>query len=335
VKPQDPEISFVIVSWNAKRFLRECLVSLLVTTRRLHSEVLVVDNASTDGSWEMVLAEFPEVTLLRNETNTGFALANNRGIAACSGQYICLVNSDVQVLPEAIEALLAYMEDHPEVGLLGPKVLNSDRTLQPSCRTLPTLRSSLYRALALDTMFPRSRHFGWHFMTWMDYGDIKEVDILSGCFWLIRRAALTQVGGLDTQFFMYGEDIDFCRRFRAANWRVVFNPNARIIHHGGASSANAPVKYAVEMQRAYLQYFLKHDGRCKAALHLLLAALHHWIRFVSGGVLCLLLPAWRQKLSQKVSKNGACARWLSSGGCLRGLFTNQLDHDKSELRLKP
>jgi GT2 family glycosyltransferase len=305
------DASFVIVSWEAKRFLRECLVSLEAATRQIECEIIVVDNASTDGSWEMVRDEFQEVVLLRNESNVGFARANNLGIKASRGRYVCLVNSDVKVFPDSIEILVDFMEANPGVGLVAPKILNSDLTLQPSCRTFPSLRGSLYRALALDTLFPRSRHFAAHPMTWWNYDDVREVDVLSGCFWVVRRIALEQVGGLDTRFFMYGEDIDFCRRFHVANWKVVFNPQAKAIHYGGASSANAPAKFAVEKQRADLQYFLKHDGRLKTIAQAFLAVLNHCLRCLSHGLLWILFPGRRRTLSEKILKSAACASWLT------------------------
>jgi GT2 family glycosyltransferase len=283
-------------------------------------EIIVVDNASTDGSPESVKSRFPHVRLFCNDSNLGFAKANNLGISASTGRYACLVNSDVKVLKDCITRLVDYCESHTDVGMVGPHVTGRDDRLQPSCRTFPTLQSSLYRALALDTLFPRSRVFASHAMTWWDYNDTREVDVLSGCFWFIRQSALKIVGGLDTRFFMYGEDIDFCRRFHQAGWKVVFNPEAAIIHYGGASSSNAPARFAVEMQRAFLQYFLKHDGRLKTCIHFVLALFLHLGRFFGSFVPWILLPARRPVLLERIHSSGACAKWLVKTFVMGGLF---------------
>jgi len=259
----------------------------------------------------MLSAEFPAVVALRNATNLGFAKATNRGIKASRARYVCMLNSDVTVFPTTIATLLSFMETHPAVGLMGPKILNPDLTLQPSCRTFPNMRASLYRALALDTIFPTSKHFAAHRMTWWKYDDTREVDVLSGCFWFARRSALDGVGDLDPRFFMYGEDIDFCRRFHLAQWTVVFNPSAEAIHYGGASSANAPARFAVEMQRADVQYFLKYDGILKATGHLVLAAIRYWLRFLLHSLLWFTSPGRRSLHAQKVRNSVACAMWLT------------------------
>lgn len=272
------DVSFVIVNWNAKQYLEQCLRSIASTCAQLSHEVIVVDNASSDGSAAMVRAEFPSVHLIANSDNTGFATANNQGTDAARGRYFALVNSDVEIFEGALERMLEFMESNPDVGVLGPRVLNSDGTLQPSTRTFPSLRSWLFRAFALDTTFPRSKFFGDHFMTNWSHEDVRDVDILSGCFWLIRRSAQEAVGGLDSRFFMYAEDMDLCLRHRQAGWRVTFFPGAEIVHHGGASSGTAPVRFWIEQQRANLQYWRKHHGLVSTAGLYVLLVLHHLLR---------------------------------------------------------
>jgi GT2 family glycosyltransferase len=325
------EVSFVIVSWNAKDYLRECLASLSAASRGMDTEVIVVDNASSDGSWMMVRDEFPTVKLLRKETNAGFARANNRGIESAHGRYLCLVNSDVHVFPEAIKTILEYMEAHPDVGLVGPKALNGDRTRQPTCRTLPTLRSSFFRALSLDTAFPRSLLFGSHFMTNWDYDQTREVDILGGCFWMIRRSALQGVGLLDTQFFMYGEDMDFCRRCHAVGWKVIFHPAAQIIHYGGASSSNAPARFWIEMQRANLQYWIKHRGRASVLAYYACLLLHHGVRVAGLAARRCLGSNHRDAVRANFDKNWRGLKWLLAPGTLsavvRGRVLKQEAHN--------
>lgn len=309
--PATPRVTFVIVSWNARDYLRECLETLRIATSAIASEVFVVDNASTDGSWELVRDKFPEVALIQNDQNLGFARANNQGIEIARGEYVCMLNSDIHVFPDTVEKVLRFMTEHPDVGLVGPRILNRDGTTQPSCRTLPSLRSSLMRALSLDTTFPRSHLFGGHFMTHWHYEGERDVEVLSGCFWFARRVAIDRVGPLDTRFFMYGEDIDFCRRFSAAGWRVRFFPGAEAIHYGGASSANAPARFWLEMQRANLQYWLKHHGATSSLVFYAILVLHHGIRAVAFGMRSAVSGS-DERAVVNLSKNWRTLRWLLS-----------------------
>lgn len=312
------DVSFVIVSWNAKAYLEKCLASIASTCRGTSYEIIVVDNASRDGSPEMLESRFPEVRLIRNPDNRGFAGANNQGMAIARGRYLALINSDVELLPDALRLLVAFMEEHPAVGIAGPKVLNADRTLQNSCRTSPSLRSWLFRSLALDTTFPRSRVFGDHYMTHWSHDDVRDVDVLSGCFWMIRRSAHEQVGGLDTRFFMYAEDMDLCLRYRQAGWRVTFFPAARIIHYGGGSSANAPVRFWIELIRANLQYWKKHHTTASTAVLYGIFLVHHLVRIPAFALRRLMRRADpARKDDEKLATNTRALRWLLRPSTLR------------------
>jgi len=306
------DVSFIIISWNAKKYLHECLISLQEACLHLSHEIIVVDNASTDGSWQMVQNDFPEVLLIRNANNTGFAMANNQGIEVSCGRYLCLVNSDVEVYPESIEFLLEQMGGQPEIGIIGPKVLNSDLSLQRSCRSFPNLKHALFRSLKLDTTFPRSRFFGSYQMTYWSCDDIRNVDVLSGCFLMIRREALRRVGLLDTRFFIYGEDIDLCKRFHDSGWQVVFNPGAQIIHHGGASSASAPTRFWIEMQRARLKYWLKHHGRIDTFVYYNILILHNSLRGIGFWLKCRWSSDENEAMKIQVEKSIKSLCWLLS-----------------------
>ena len=216
------------------------------------------------------------------------------------------------------------MDAHPGIGILGPKVLNSDLSLQHSCRKLPTCRDAFFRALKLDTSFPNSRLFAKHQMMHWDYSDTREVDILSGCFWMVRRTALEQVGLLDTRFFIYGEDMDLCRRFRAEGWQVVFYPGAKIVHHGGASSANAPARFWVEMQRANLQYWLKHNGRGSAVVYYFCLILHNLIRVAAFGGQRLAGFGDQESVRRKFERSWRGLIWLLSTSELPRLIRGKL-----------
>ena len=271
-------VSVVIVSWNAKKYLAQCLGSLTRGVSPLSMEILVVDNASTDGSPDYVEENYPQVRLIQNQSNLGFAKANNLGIRMCRGKYLCLINSDVEVLDDCVATLVAHCEANPDVGMVGPRIIGGDGIFQHSCRGFPSLWNMFCRALALDVFFPRVRLFGGYLLHFRDQDAAGPSPILSGCFWLLRRKALARVGLLDEDFFMYGEDMDWCRRFWSGGWRLEFVPRASAIHYGGASSANAPVRFFIEKQRADLHYWKKHHGWLAQQCYFAIACLHHGLR---------------------------------------------------------
>lgn len=283
MKQEPVDISAIIVSWNAKSYLKKCLDSLLKEAMTIRLEIVVVDNASTDGSAEMVEIEYPQVIFIQNVQNLGFARANNIGIDHCQGRYICLINSDVVVYKGCFLSMLAYMDSNTVVGVLGPKVLKDNGELQHSCFSYPSLFNVTCRALALDTIFPRSALFGKRLMRYWKHDEIRNVDALSGCFLLVRRKAMDQVGKLDELFFIYGEDIDWCKRFHTNKWKVTFFPNVQITHFGAASSANAPIRFYLEKQRANLRYWKKHHSSGKWFIYIGIMIIQHAIRLVGRG----------------------------------------------------
>jgi len=307
-------VSIIIVSWNARDYLMQCLASLFAGACRHPMEVIVVDNASTDGSAESVARDYPGVQLIRNATNLGFARANNIGISAATGKYVCLINSDVKVLPDCINRLVEYQEEHPDVGMVGPRVIGGNGKLQRSCRGFPTVWNMFCRALALDTIFPKIRLFTGYSLRYWPQETCRAVDILSGCFWLVRRQALADVGLLDESFFMYGEDMDWCQRFWKHGWKLAFVPSAEAIHYGGASSANAPVRFYIERHRADLQYWQKHHSSLAVASYFLITCLHLLLRL--GGYFAALLfrPSARKTYQYKVRRSLAALSWMLSAG---------------------
>lgn len=305
-------ISVIIVSWNARAYLRDCLISLRETSAEVVCQIIVVDNASNDGSPEMVAAEFPEVCLIQTGANLGFARANNLGIKQASGSYLAFVNSDVVIHQGCFNFLLECLESNPNVGLVGPEVFGGDGKVQPTCRRLPTLWSTAVRALALDTVLPRHSQFSQQEVTGKDERSPQEVDVLSGCFWLARREAVDQVGGLDERFFFYAEDVDWCKRFRDGRWKVMFVPAAHAIHFGGGSSANAPFRYSIELLRANLIYWKKHRGLLGQAAFYALSVLHHSIRLASRSAKFILSKANKEN-TFKLTRSYICLRWLLTG----------------------
>ena len=303
------DLSIVIVSWNTKKYLEECLTSLSAIDENLSAETIVVDNASTDGSPEMIRAQFPEAILIETGANLGFAGGNNVGIKQARGKYICLINSDVNVLPDCLPKMHCYMEQQPTVGLLGPGWLQTDGRLHRSGMRFPTLWHVFLRALFLDSLFKGSKFFGGFLMTDFQFDRTTDIEVLNGWFWMARREALNQVGPLDERFFMYGEDLDWCKRFHLAGWRLVFYPEARALHYGGASSSNAPSRFLVEKQRGSLQYWKKYHGRTSSFIYLLIGCLHYGIRATGWGFVYLTQRSSRSKANIEVKKYLECLRW--------------------------
>ena len=253
-------MSIIIVSWNTKEILRNCLGSIYEQHGDSSLEVIVIDNASSDGSAEMVKKDFTQVTLIENSENRGFAAANNRGIAIAKGRYVLLLNPDTIVLDNAINKTLCFADAHPESAVVGCRVLNSDRTLQPTCFMFPSVSNMLLSATYLYRLFPKNRFFGRERMTWWDRNDIREVDVVTGCIMFVRCEAIEQVGLLDEQFFVYGEETDWCYRFRQAGWKVIFTPCAEIIHLGGESTQKKATAMVVQLRKSILQFMKKHHN---------------------------------------------------------------------------
>ena len=286
-------VSVVIVSWNARSHLKNCLESVRQHADTLRLQVIVVDNASADGSADMVEEKFPEALLIRAGENLGFARANNLGFAYAKGDFVALVNSDVIVHPGCLETLAAFLSEHAEVGMVGPRVLGADGKLQRTCRRLPRAWNTLCRALALDRALPKYPLFSGYEMRHFNHDELAHAEVLSGCFCVVRRDALSAIGGLDERFFFYMEDVDWCKRFSEGGWRTMFVPEASATHFGGGSTASAPLFYSIEIHRANLQYWRKHHGIVGQGTYYALATLHHGVRLVarfSGGSSGLIPP---------------------------------------------
>ncbi len=302
-------ISIIIVSWNAKKYLEECLDSIINHSLPTDTEIIVVDNASSDGSPDTVRDAFPGVRLIRNDDNYGFAKANNIGIAASTGEYVFFINSDVVVKAGCFEKMISYMDGHQDIGVLGPRILGPNGAAQRSCMGFPSLWNSLCRALALDLIFPGMKLFGGEMMAYWPHDDIRSVDVINGCFWMVRRKALQAAGPLDERFFIYGEDIDWCKRFHDKGWEVVFYPEAEAVHYGGASSANAPLKFFIEMQRADYQYWKKHHTALASTAFLFIRILHHAVRFAGGIASYPFRRKKRPEALYKIRRSLASIKW--------------------------
>lgn len=313
-----PDISVVIVSWNAKSYLEGCLESLAKGHDRPY-EVIVVDNASSDGSPEAVAQRFPWVALIQSGTNLGFAKGNNLGIRHSRGRYIALVNSDVRVLPACLDQLAEFLDSNPGAGMVGPRILFGDGRQQSSCRRFPSLWNNACEVFGLNKLFPQSGFFAGEHMFYFGYDRICEVDVLVGCFIMARRAAVAEFGLLDEEFFMYSEDIDWSWRCRRACWNVVFYPGAEAIHYCGGSSSNAPLRFAVAQEQSRLRLWRKHLNRTEVLGFVLLTTLGHCGRLILAIVKGILNRTGRKQLAETVKIHV---------GCLEVLWRETSRHDE-------
>lgn len=260
------KLSIIIVSWNVGEDLLRCLESIKENLPCEKFEMIVIDNGSTDGTVKVVRKNFPEVVMVANDENRGFAVANNQGIKIAKGQYILLLNPDTIVHDGALDRLIGFMDDNPDVGACGPKLLNEDGTTQRSVRRFPTFRAALYR----HTIFSLAGLFRGQYHKWLmkdfAYDTQKDVDQLMGSALLIRRSVIDQVGKMDEIFFMYYEEVDLCYRIKKAGWRIVFMPEAVITHLGGHSARQIPVERRIIMLTSLLTFFRKHRGTFRTGL---------------------------------------------------------------------
>jgi GT2 family glycosyltransferase len=272
------DVSVIIVNWNTRDILHNCLSSVFNQPEGIKFEVIVVDNGSTDGSVEMIRAEFPQVILLANNANRGFAAANNQGFRIARGEYVLLLNSDTLLFSGSIAKTITFANAHPQAAVVGCRVLNQNMSLQPTCFMFPSLLNMLFASTYLYKIFPRSRLWGRERMTWWDRNDARKVDVVTGCFMLVQKSAIDQVGGMDERFFMYGEETDWCYRFKLAGWEVMFTPCAQIIHLGKASSAQVKHEMRLQLSGSILLYFKKHKGWVQYAIASFFTAIFFLIR---------------------------------------------------------
>jgi hypothetical protein len=251
-------LSICIVNWNTRDHLRECLAAIQQFPPSRTHDIIVVDNASTDGSAEMVARELPQVRLIANPINEQYARASNQAIRATAGDLILLLNPDVRVLAGAIDALLGFMDANPAAGACAPKLLYPDGRLQRSVRSFPTPGALLADLLGLARLFPRSRMLGRYRLTHWDHNSLREVDQPMASALLIRRRALLQVGLFDEQFPLFFNDVDLCYRLRQAAWRIYFVPQAQAIHHVGASTSQARGEALRLSQQGLARFYRKH-----------------------------------------------------------------------------
>ena len=269
------DLSIVILNWNVRDLLDRCLASL--RSERYILEIIVVDNASHDDSVAMLRAKYPQVELIANTTNRGFTVGNNQGISASRGRYVMVLNPDTEVLGDALDQLVSYLDGHPDAGAIGPQLLNPDRSIQSSRRRFPTLATAFFESTWLQGMAPK-RILARFYMDDVPVSLAHEVDWLSGACTVFRRAVLDGVGLYDAQnFFMYSEELDLCRRVKEAGWKIVYLPEAQVVHYVGKSSDQAVAARHIYFQTSKVRYVRKWHGAFPASiLRLFLLSQYGW-----------------------------------------------------------
>ncbi len=280
------DISVVIVNYNVRYFLEQCLISVFQSGKDLDMEVFVVDNNSVDGSVEMVQEKFPQLTLIANKGNEGFSKANNQAIKMATGRYILLLNPDTVLENDTLQRVVKFMDDHPDAGGLGVKMLDGrGRFLPESKRGLPTPAVAFFKVFGLSSLFPKSKLFGKYHLGYLDEDNIHQVDVLSGAFMLLRKETLEKTGYLDESFFMYGEDIDLSYRISQAGYKNYYYPETRIIHYKGESTKKSSINYVFVFYNAMIIFARKHYSQKNArAFSLLINIAIYFRAFVAIGV---------------------------------------------------
>lgn len=309
------DLAIVIVSYNVRDLLYDCLASIFESRGNFAFGVCVVDNGSHDGSVEMVRAKFPQVQVVANAANLGYSAANNQGLR-CFGfgmpegeaaperlpRYALLLNPDTLLPPHALADMLAFMEAHPEAGVAGPRLVLADGSLDWACRrSFPSPEVSFYRLSGLSRLFPRSRRFGQYNLTYLDPDETAEVDSVVGAFMMVRREAIQQAGLLDEEFFMYGEDLDWAYRIKATGWKVFYHADVTVLHYKEASSKGSR-RAQDEFYRAMLIFYRKHYA----------AQTSRWLHpLIVGGIRLrwwLARLGWRSTVRPRMGAAGEVSR---------------------------
>ncbi len=273
------KLSIVIVNYNVKYFLEQCLQAAIIACKNIDSEIFVVDNNSVDGSTEMIKEKFPNVHLIENTDNPGFSIANNQAIRIAKGKYVLLLNPDTVVEHDTFQKTISFMDEHPEAGGLGVKMVDGKGHFLPeSKRGLPTPAVAFYKIFGLSKLFPKSKTFAQYHLGHLDKDEIHEVDILAGAFMLMRKETLDKVGLLDETFFMFGEDIDLSYRITKGGYKNYYFPEARIIHYKGESTKKGSLNYVFVFYNAMIIFVKKHFSQKNAQLFSFLIHMAIWFR---------------------------------------------------------
>ncbi len=285
-------LTIVIVAWNVRELVRECLESIRKYQDNDNFEIIYVDNASSDGTVAMIKEHFPGVRILENSENLGFTKANNQAIAVCKGKYILLLNSDTLVLDDALDVMVNFLEQNPDVGVCGAKLLNADKSLQISYGDFPTMITTLASTVPFSKILPKSVRKKSLARLPEETVVPTEVDYVSGACLMVRREVLEEVGLMDEQFVEYFNETDWCLRIKNKGWKICYIPDAQIIHYGGHTMKKDPDRFTKESYKSMYKFFRKHYGNASPVI----------LRILLLEDLSLRLWFWRLKSFLNINK---------------------------------
>jgi GT2 family glycosyltransferase/peptidoglycan/xylan/chitin deacetylase (PgdA/CDA1 family) len=303
------DVSIVIPNWNTKELTCECISSICRETTAVSYEIIIVDNGSADGSVEVIKSRFPDVRIVVNKINRGFAAACNQGMLAGKGRYVLLLNSDILILDSAIDKTVRYADSQPQAAVVGCQVRNDDYGVSKTCFRFPSVLDLIFRTFGFSKIFKNSRLFGRERMQWWARDTEEEVEVVTGMFMLARRCAIDEVGLMDEDYFFYCEEVDWCYRFRKAGWKVKFWPGASIIHVGGGnqSSRKIPVKAFVQEQKSVLTFFRKQRGLISYVIARIIFVILYVLRYCFWTLLLFIKPTRLKKESYRMERQKALA----------------------------
>ena len=293
--PATPSLSICVLSWNTRDLLRDCLQSLFADPDSASWEVVVVDNASADGSPAMVAAEFPRAELIVNDRNLGFSGGNNVGLTRARGRHMLILNSDTRVEAGTLTQLVSHLDENPRVGAAGPRLVNADGSLQLSCGRAPGLGTEIVHKLLLHRAFPFFRFGRW------DHDSTRSVGWVTGACMMVRKAAVDQVGLLDDSIYMCFEDLDWCMRLGRAGWQVIYHPVGCVVHLGGESIRQNLEEMLVVSQQSLYFLFHKHFGPVHVAALRVLTAVEMLLRSTIWATLGVVAPSRRPEAAQRLA----------------------------------
>lgn len=308
------QLSIIIVNWHSRDYLRECLASILGTTRDLGKEVIVIDNGSYDGAGEMIAGEFPSVMFIQHTVNGGFSAGNNIGFSRAEGTYILMLNPDTIVRGGAVRQMVKFLEGHPAYGAVGCRILSADGVIDfHGGRKMPTLWSESVVFLMLRKMFGNREIFSSTLLEHWDHASSRDVQLLSGSCMMFRREVLGKLGGMDEGFFMYGEDMDFCHRMMKVGWKLRYFAEAEVMHHGSRSTSKAGLSMNVEGTRSMKRFFTKHRGMWYALEYLALLGAWSVLNLLYDTIFLLFESQKQSERKERIVARSMILRWLIQG----------------------
>lgn len=292
------DLTIIIITHNDREYIKDCLKNVFDSVTRRTYRVIVVDNGSEDGTPSILRRLYENLHIIQNSENVGYAKANNQGITASRSRYVLLLNPDTRVPSNMIEDTINIMDSYADIGILGVKLVRPNETLDYACRRMfPNHLDYLFRGLGLNKLFPKSHIFSRYNLTFLNPDIPVDVEAVAGAFTLARRSAIDQVSGLDENFFIYGEDLDWCYRFRKAGWRVYYYPAIQVLHHKGGTTSRYPQKMLYQFYRSNFLLYRKHIAAHTFFFVNWLIYFGLWISFILSSIVNFIVTVYKKTVS--------------------------------------